>query len=145
MKLADIVCKFYEVTQEYASATYTDDVVTSSQITDKCLVDVMRKLIYHVAKSLQLMVCFLVAGTNIVGKRAVVVGRSKIVGMPMANLLTWHHATVTVCHSRTLNLKEVVSIVAAIIKSCDYLSLVTLYLILLHSFLLRGPLTLAFT
>ena len=31
---------------------------------------------------------------------AVVLGRSKIVGTPMAELLKWHHATVTVCHSR---------------------------------------------
>jgi len=30
--------------------------------------------------------------------------------MPMANLLTWHNATVTVCHSRTVDLKDVVSI-----------------------------------
>ena len=42
------------------------------------------------------------------GKRAVVLGRSKIVGGPMASLLTWNHATVTVCHSRTENLPEVV-------------------------------------
>ena len=45
------------------------------------------------------------------GKRAVVVGRSKIVGAPMANLLMWNHATVTVCHSRTVNLPEVVSFI----------------------------------
>jgi len=50
----------------------------------------------------------LLLGVSIVGKRAVVVGRSKIVGMPMANLLTWNHATVTVCHSRTVNLPDVV-------------------------------------
>ncbi|XP_038072514.1 C-1-tetrahydrofolate synthase, cytoplasmic-like [Patiria miniata] len=35
------------------------------------------------------------------GKRAVVMGRSKIVGAPMSDLLRGHHATVTVCHSRT--------------------------------------------
>lgn len=54
---------------------------------------------------------FLFTGVSIVGKRAVVVGRSKIVGMPMANLLTWNHATVTVCHSRTVDLPGVVSAV----------------------------------
>ncbi|XP_035218256.1 C-1-tetrahydrofolate synthase, cytoplasmic-like [Stegodyphus dumicola] len=48
------------------------------------------------------------SGVSIKGKRAVVIGRSKIVGMPMAQLLIWHHATVTVCHSRTENLKDVV-------------------------------------
>ena len=40
------------------------------------------------------------------GKRAVVVGRSNIVGKPMAMLLLNANATVTVCHSRTQNLKE---------------------------------------
>ncbi|KAH3846726.1 hypothetical protein DPMN_089028, partial [Dreissena polymorpha] len=46
-------------------------------------------------------------GIDIAGKMAVVIGRSKIVGAPMSNLLTWHHATVTVCHSRTVNLADV--------------------------------------
>lgn len=40
------------------------------------------------------------------GKRAVVVGRSNIVGKPMAALLIGADATVTICHSRTQNLKE---------------------------------------
>lgn len=53
-------------------------------------------------------------GVSVVGKRAVVVGRSKIVGMPMANLLTWNHATVTVCHSRTASLPDVVCTVLLI-------------------------------
>jgi len=43
------------------------------------------------------------------GKTAVVVGRSKIVGSPMSDLLKWNHATVTVCHSKTQNLEQVVS------------------------------------
>jgi methylenetetrahydrofolate dehydrogenase (NADP+)/methenyltetrahydrofolate cyclohydrolase len=41
------------------------------------------------------------------GKRAVVVGRSNIVGKPMATLLTKANATVTVCHSRTVDLPSV--------------------------------------
>lgn len=41
------------------------------------------------------------------GKKAVVLGRSNIVGKPMAMLLVNADATVTVCHSRTENLKEV--------------------------------------
>lgn len=41
------------------------------------------------------------------GKHCVVVGRSNIVGKPMALLLMQKHGTVTVCHSRTRNLKEV--------------------------------------
>jgi methylenetetrahydrofolate dehydrogenase (NADP+)/methenyltetrahydrofolate cyclohydrolase len=40
------------------------------------------------------------------GQRAVVVGRSDIVGKPMAMLLMHQHATVTICHSRTANLAE---------------------------------------
>ncbi len=41
------------------------------------------------------------------GKNCVVIGRSNIVGKPMALLLLHNNATVTVCHSRTVNLKEV--------------------------------------
>lgn len=40
------------------------------------------------------------------GKHAVVIGRSQIVGKPMAQLLTAANATVTVCHSRTQNLES---------------------------------------
>lgn len=43
------------------------------------------------------------------GKRAVVVGRSNIVGKPMALLLMHANATVTVCHSKTENLKAICS------------------------------------
>jgi methylenetetrahydrofolate dehydrogenase (NADP+)/methenyltetrahydrofolate cyclohydrolase len=42
------------------------------------------------------------------GRRAVVVGRSNIVGKPMAVLLLARHATVTICHSRTENLPSLV-------------------------------------
>ena len=41
------------------------------------------------------------------GKKAVVVGRSNIVGKPVAQLLMNKHATVTVCHSRTKNVEEI--------------------------------------
>jgi methylenetetrahydrofolate dehydrogenase (NADP+)/methenyltetrahydrofolate cyclohydrolase len=44
---------------------------------------------------------------EIKGKHAVVVGRSDIVGKPMAFLLLHQHATVTICHSRTPDLPEV--------------------------------------
>ena len=40
------------------------------------------------------------------GKKCVVLGRSNIVGKPMAHLLLEKNGTVTVCHSRTVNLKE---------------------------------------
>jgi methylenetetrahydrofolate dehydrogenase (NADP+)/methenyltetrahydrofolate cyclohydrolase len=41
------------------------------------------------------------------GLEAVVVGRSKLVGVPIANLLLWANATVTMCHSRTRDLDAV--------------------------------------
>lgn len=58
---------------------------------------------------------------NIEGKNAVVIGRSNIVGKPMFNMLLNKNATVTVCHSKTKNLKEIVNkadiVVAAIGKA----------------------------
>lgn len=44
---------------------------------------------------------------TIEGKRAVVVGRSNIVGMPLAKMLLDRNATVTICHSRTKSLKDI--------------------------------------
>jgi len=46
------------------------------------------------------------AGVDLKGKEAVVIGRSNIVGKPAAILLLNEHCTVTVCHSRTKDLKE---------------------------------------
>lgn len=46
-------------------------------------------------------------GVEIAGKHAVVVGRSNIVGKPMAMLLLHEHATVTICHSKTANMEEI--------------------------------------
>ncbi len=43
-------------------------------------------------------------GVDLEGKRAVVVGRSNLVGKPVAFLLLERHATVTICHSRTADL-----------------------------------------
>ena len=47
------------------------------------------------------------SGISIEGKECVVIGRSNIVGKPMALLLLANNGTVTVCHSRTRNLKEI--------------------------------------
>lgn len=47
------------------------------------------------------------AGVEISGKRAVVIGRSNIVGLPVSKLLLDENATVTIAHSRTKNLAEV--------------------------------------
>lgn len=57
---------------------------------------------------------------SIKGKNAVVVGRSNIVGKPIALMLLKEHATVTICHSRTTNLPDIVKnadiIIAAVGK-----------------------------
>jgi len=67
------------------------------------------------------MVLLKEAGVDPKGKNAVVLGRSDIVGSPVSFLLKNADATVTVCHSKTENLKEVVKqadiLVAAIGKS----------------------------
>jgi methylenetetrahydrofolate dehydrogenase (NADP+) / methenyltetrahydrofolate cyclohydrolase len=47
------------------------------------------------------------SGIEIEGKECVIIGRSNIVGKPMALLMLRENATVTICHSRTKNLKEV--------------------------------------
>ena len=46
-------------------------------------------------------------GVDIAGKNAVVIGRSNIVGKPIALMLLEKNATVTICHSKTQNLKEI--------------------------------------
>jgi len=60
-------------------------------------------------------------GTELKGKRAVVVGRSSLVGKPVAFLLLEQHATLTICHSRTRDLADEVGradvLVAAIGKA----------------------------
>lgn len=47
------------------------------------------------------------AGIELDGKKAVIIGRSNIVGKPMFNLLLARNATVTVCHSHTKNLAQI--------------------------------------
>ena len=47
------------------------------------------------------------SGVEIAGKECVIVGRSNIVGKPMAMLMLRENATVTICHSRTENLSEI--------------------------------------
>lgn len=49
------------------------------------------------------------SGIEIAGKHAVVIGRSNIVGRPVAQLLLQENATVTICHSRTIDLPLVTS------------------------------------
>lgn len=60
-------------------------------------------------------------GVSIEGKNCVVIGRSNIVGKPMAMLLLHRNGTVTICHSRTRNLRDICSqadiLVAAVGKA----------------------------
>lgn len=61
------------------------------------------------------------SGISVEGKNCVVIGRSNIVGKPMAMLLLHQNATVTICHSKTQNLSEITAkadvIVAAVGKA----------------------------
>jgi len=57
---------------------------------------------------LGVMVLLQKTGVKISGARAAVIGRSNLVGMPTALLLVRENATVTICHSRTENLPEIV-------------------------------------
>lgn len=59
---------------------------------------------------------------ELAGKHAVVIGRSNVVGKPVADLLLAQNATVTICHSRTKNITEILQtadiVVAAVGKAC---------------------------
>ena len=57
-------------------------------------------------------------GESIAGKRAVIVGRSNIVGKPMAMLLLREHATITICHSRTKDLALVTREADILVAAC---------------------------
>ena len=54
---------------------------------------------------------------EIEGKHAVVIGRSNIVGKPMAQMLLQRNATVTVCHSKTKNLEEIIKTADIVISA----------------------------
>lgn len=64
-------------------------------------------------------------GVDPKGKECVVIGRSNIVGKPQAMLLLHRHGTVTICHSRTQNLKEVcrrADILVAAVGKADFVT-----------------------
>lgn len=62
---------------------------------------------------------------DIKGKNCVVIGRSNIVGKPMAMLLLHRNGTVTVCHSRTQNLKEVTKTADILVSAVGKANFVT--------------------
>ncbi len=80
---------------------------------NRCILPCTPKGIMHLIKA---------TGRPIAGCHAVVVGRSNIVGKPIAMLLLQEHATVTICHSRTKNLADITRqadiLVAAVGKAC---------------------------
>ncbi len=65
------------------------------------------------------------AGVALTGARAVVLGRSEIVGKPMAALLLARHATVTVCHTRTADLPAVCREADVLVAAAGRAALVT--------------------
>jgi methylenetetrahydrofolate dehydrogenase (NADP+)/methenyltetrahydrofolate cyclohydrolase len=65
------------------------------------------------------------SGIGLVGKNAVVVGRSNIVGKPMALLLLQEHATVTIAHSRTRDLAAVVRQADIVVAAVGRAGLIT--------------------
>ena len=56
-------------------------------------------------------------GIDVAGKHAVIIGRSNIVGKPMIQLLLKNDATVTVCHSKTENLREIIKTADIVISA----------------------------
>lgn len=65
---------------------------------EKCFIPCTPKAVIEILKSINI---------PIKGKNAVVIGRSNIVGKPVSQLLLNENATVTICHSKTVNLKEI--------------------------------------
>lgn len=64
-------------------------------------------------------------GIKLEGKNAVVTGRSNIVGKPLALMLLNENATVTVCHSKTKNLKEITKTADILISAAGVPNLIT--------------------
>ncbi len=64
-------------------------------------------------------------GLEIAGKECVIIGRSNIVGKPQAMLMLQNNATVTVCHSKTKDLKEVVKRADIVIAAVGVAKMVT--------------------
>ncbi len=65
------------------------------------------------------------SGVELCGKRAVVIGRSDIVGKPMALMLLKANATVTVCHSKTADLTEIVKEADIVVSAVGKINTVT--------------------
>ena len=77
-------------------------------------------------------------GVAMAGKHAVVLGRSNIVGKPVAALLLANHATVTVCHSRTPDIAAITRQVRGMHASRMILCFYEIYLAQLSDFFLKN-------
>ena len=64
-------------------------------------------------------------GIEIAGKECVIIGRSNIVGKPQAMLMLHKNATVTICHSKTKDLKEVVKRADIVVAAVGVANMVT--------------------
>lgn len=73
----------------------------------KSLADVLKGGFFVSCTALAVIKLLAFAGVNPGGKRAVVIGRSGSVGRPLAHLLSCQDATVTLCHSKTRDLAEI--------------------------------------
>ena len=62
---------------------------------------------------------------DLTGKRAVVIGRSNIVGKPMGQLLLQQNATVTYCHSKTVNLSDITRQADVLVSAVGVANMVT--------------------
>lgn len=62
---------------------------------------------------------------NLRGKKVTIIGRSSVVGRPLAALLIGEDATVTVCHTKTLNLKEVARQADILVAACGVPKMIT--------------------
>jgi methylenetetrahydrofolate dehydrogenase (NADP+) / methenyltetrahydrofolate cyclohydrolase len=65
------------------------------------------------------------AGMQVAGRHAVVIGRSNIVGKPVAMLLLQKHATVTICHSKTPNIEAITKQADILVAAVGRAKLVT--------------------
>ncbi len=62
---------------------------------------------------------------SVVGKNVVIIGRSKLVGKPLSTLMLYNDATVTVCHSKTINLKDFTLNADIVVVACGVPKLLT--------------------
>lgn len=107
---ADSAINHIRPTKDVDCLTYKNlgALVSAKQIIAPCTASGIMKILEH-------------ENIEITGKKAVVIGRSLLVGKSVANLLEQKNATVTLCHSKTQNLKEIASsadiLIAAIGKT----------------------------